>query len=87
MLERKIGENGMIPIAIQTCPTVYRSCTVPLELEWPPRFTDFFRIPSLFLPSLWARVSGVLLQKPSFRKVSKDQPSMLNLLTHNIIVL
>ena len=38
-----------------------------LKLERLPKFTDFSRIPSLIPPSLKAKVSGVLLQKPSFR--------------------
>ena len=58
-----------------------------LKLEWLPIVTNFSWIPSVFPPSLWARVTSVPLQKPSFRKVSYDRPSMLNLPIHNIIFL
>lgn len=50
----------------------YRDCMALFELEWLSSFTNFFRIPSLFPPSLWARVLGILLQKPS---LPNDQPS------------
>ena len=54
---------------------------MPLKLEWLSILNDFFRIPSVFPPSLQVRVSSVLLQKTIILKlkVANDQQSMLNL--------
>ena len=62
-----------------------KNCAARLKLERLPIFTDFHSILSIFPPSVRAQVSGVLLQKPSFRMVSNGQLSMLNLPTCNII--